>query len=161
MFILCRRYLQSESRFVNRDTVPLLDDMERFVEERLAARARRPVDQRVPGERHPHRVAPLNGPVQQTDELRARRIRRRLARGERLCPRVADHHRRADRHAPEAPTVALAERLGFLEVLLCALLIDLGHRRRRVAYNHVRQDCRAKRWYPHRPLPGGPRDARF
>ena len=34
---------------------------------------------------------------------------------------------------PEAPTVALAERLAFLEVLLCALLIDLSYRRRRVA----------------------------
>jgi hypothetical protein len=43
--------------------------------------------------------------------------------------------------------------VGFLKVLLCALLIDLSYRRRRVAYNHVRQDCRVKRWYPHRPLP--------
>ena len=34
--------------------------------------------------------------------------------------------------------------LGFLEVLLGALLIDLCHRRRRVAYHHVRQDCRAR-----------------
>ena len=58
---------------------------------------------------------------------------------------VGDHHRRADRHAPQTAAVALAERLGFLEVLLCALLIDLSGRRRRVAYHHVRQDCRAKR----------------
>ena len=42
-----------------------------------------------------------------------------------------------------APAVALAERLGFLEVLLRALLIDLRERRRRVAYNRVRQDRRA------------------
>jgi hypothetical protein len=47
--------------------------------------------------------------------------------------------------AANAAVVALAERPGFLEVLLCALLIDLCHRRRRVAYNHARQDCRAKR----------------
>ena len=115
--------------------------------------AREPASwRRVPVERRPHRVAPLNGPVQQADELWARRIRWRLAGGERLRPRVANHHRHADRHAPEPPTVALAERLGFLEELLCALLIDLRDRRRRLADHHVRQDCRAARWYPHRLL---------
>ena len=46
----------------------------------------------------------------------------------------------AERHSPEPAAVTLAESLCFLEVLLCALLIDLCHRRRRVAYNHVRQD---------------------
>ena len=45
----------------------------------------------------------------------------------------------------EAPAAALAERLGFLEVTLCAPLIDLRHRRRRVAYHHVRYDLRAQR----------------
>jgi hypothetical protein len=41
--------------------------------------------------------------------------------------------------------IALAERLGFLEVLLCALSIDLRRRGRRVAYNHAGQDCRTQR----------------
>ena len=50
-----------------------------------------------------------------------------------------------ERHTPQPARVSLAERAGLLEVLLCALLIDLRHRRRRVAYDHVRQDCRAKR----------------
>ena len=53
------------------------------------------------------------------------------------------------------PAITVAERLGFLEIVLRAMLIDLNYRRWRVAYNHVRQDCRAKRCYPHRPLPGG------
>ena len=56
---------------------------------------------------------------------------------------------------PQAATVALAQRLRLLEELLCALLIDLCDRWRRVADKHVRQDCRAKNWHPHRPLPGG------
>ena len=136
MFVRSRRSVWYQLR---------LDDVERFVEQQLAARASRPVGNRVPADRRPRPVAPLNGSVHQTDELWARRIWWRLAGGERLRPRVADHHRRADRHAPEAPIVALAERLGFLEVLLCALLIDLSGRRRRVAYHHVRQDCRATR----------------
>jgi hypothetical protein len=42
-------------------------------------------------------------------------------------------------------TVALAERLGFFEILLCALVIDLCRRRRRVAYDHVRDDYRTQR----------------
>ena len=74
-----------------------------------------------------HPITPLYGPIQQTDNLRARRIRRRLAGGERLCPCVADHHRCADRHSPEATPLALAERLGFLKVTLCAFLIDLSY----------------------------------
>src|SRR5262245_11639062 len=136
MFVRTRRSVQYQL---------WLDDVKRLVEERLATRASRPVGDRVPAERRPGRTAPLNRPVQQTDDLWPRRIRWRLASGERLCPRVADHHGRADRHPPEAPTVALAERLGFLEVLLCTLLIDLSCRRRRVAYHHVRHACRAKR----------------
>jgi hypothetical protein len=38
--------------------------------------------------------------------------------------------------------VVLAERLGGLELVRCALLIDLSECRGRVAYNDVRQDCR-------------------
>jgi hypothetical protein len=51
---------------------------------------------------------------------------------------------RARRFRQRACIVALAERLGFSQVLLCALLIDLCHRRRRVANDHVRQDCGAQ-----------------
>src|SRR5215211_5622323 len=112
MFVRSRRSIETERR---------LDDVERFVDERLAARASRPVDHRVPRHRRPFCVAPLNGPVQETDQIWTRRIRRWLAGGERLRPLVADHHRRADRHPPEAPAVALAERLRLLEELLRAL----------------------------------------
>ena len=51
---------------------------DRLVDQYPAANARRLGGHRVPSERRPHGVAPLNGPVQQTDELRARRIRRRV-----------------------------------------------------------------------------------
>jgi hypothetical protein len=74
---------------------------------------------------------------------------RAAAGGKRLCPRVADHHRHADRYAPEAAIISLAERLGLLEELLCALpavaQVDQppGSGRcgyQRVAYDHVRHD---------------------
>jgi hypothetical protein len=40
--------------------------------------------------------------------------------------------------------VTLAERPGFLEVLLRALLIDLRNRQRRVACHHAGDDCRTQ-----------------
>jgi hypothetical protein len=48
------------------------------------------------------------------------------------------------------PAVALAERLGFLEELRCALLIDLRYRRRRERCQQVQESCRMKRSCPHR-----------
>src|SRR5206468_10052900 len=90
-----------------------------------------------------------------------RRIRRRLTGGKRLCACVAEHHRHADRHAPQAPTVALAYCLGVLEEFLCPLLIDLRCRRRRMPDNYRSQDCRAKHWHPHRALPVVPETRDF
>ncbi len=55
-----------------------------------------------------------------------------------------------DQHPPEAPTVALAERLRLLEELLCALLIDLRYRRRRESREQVQESSRMKRSSPHR-----------
>ena len=98
----------------------------------------------LPDVRGPRDAAPLDRRVHEADHAGTVTGRRRLARGDRPGGGVRNHHRPAQRHAPETAAVALAERLGFLEVLLCALLIDLCHRRRRVAYNHVRQDCRAR-----------------
>ena len=150
MFIL-RPCVRSDPRTVSScDAFRDLDDVERFVEERFAARASRPVGHCLPGHRRPHRVAPLNRPVHQTDELWARRIRWRLAGGKRLRPRVADHHRRADRHPPEAPTVALAERLRLLEELLCSLLIDLRYGRWRESHEQAQGSRGMKRSCPHR-----------
>jgi hypothetical protein len=57
------------------------------VEEHRAAGASRPVGDRVPGDRRPHLVSPLNGPVQQTDELWTRRIGRRLVAN--VCVRAS------------------------------------------------------------------------
>src|SRR4051812_23740995 len=105
-----------------------LDDVERLVEEHRAAHLRRLVGHRFPAESRPDSVGPLNGPVQNANEFRAWCIRGPSTGGERLRPRVADHHRRADRHAPETATVPLTERLCLLEELLCALLIDLSRR---------------------------------
>jgi hypothetical protein len=51
-----------------------------------------------------------------------------------VCVRVADHERSADRHAPEAPGIALAGRLRLFEEFLCAQLIDLRYRRRRKSH---------------------------
>src|SRR5688500_16965035 len=112
--------------------------------------AQRPIlGDHLPDVRDPRRVTPLNRRVHEAEHAGTVTSRRRLARCDRSSGGVRNHHRPAQRDAPETAAVPLAERLGFLEILLCELLIDLSYRRRRVAYNHVRQDCRAKRRYPH------------
>jgi hypothetical protein len=64
----------SGSRSLPNDfVIARLDDVERFVDERLAARA---VGDRVPGKRRPHPVAGLNRPVKWRRDERARRERR-------------------------------------------------------------------------------------
>ena len=92
----------------------------------------------------PRGATPLNRRVDDAERAGTVTSRRRLVRCDRASGRVCDHHRPAQRDAPETATVPLAERLGFLEILLCELLIDLRHRGQRVAYDHVRQDCRAQ-----------------
>ena len=99
----------------------------------------------LPDVRGPRDAAPLHRRVHEADLAGTVTGWRRLARGDRPGGGVRNHHRAAERHSPQPAAVTLAESLCFLEVLLGAPLIDLCHRRRRVADHHVRQDCRAKR----------------
>ena len=103
--------------------------VKQFVKEEFVAAGRRRVDHKVPNVRRPRGAAPLDRRVRQTDEQRTSPFRCGLAGGERLRAQVADHHRSAQRHAPQAAAVAIAKRLDLLEVRLGALLIDLCRRR--------------------------------
>ena len=141
MLILHVRQQQSELR--------LYLDVKQLVEQDLVPFLRSPVDQVIPGVRRPSDPAPLDRSVREAGNWRSRRIRRRLASGEGPCPHVADHHGPAQRHAPQAPAVALAQRLGFFEKCLGALLINLCIRRPRVAYDAAHQDRYPKRSYSH------------
>jgi hypothetical protein len=102
-----------------------LHAVEQFVDEEFLAGLRCLALDKIPHERHPRRPAPVERCVHQTECTRARPLWRRLARGNRVRPRIDDHHRAAERHSPQAAAIALAQHLGFPEILLRPLLIDL------------------------------------
>ena len=82
----------------------------------------------LPAVRGPRDAAPRHRRVHEADHAGTVTSRRRLVRGDRSSGGVRDYHRPAQRHTPVTPAVPLAERLGLLEVLLGARLIDLRGR---------------------------------
>ena len=117
--------------------------MKQFVHEQPPALTLIILGDHLPDIRGPRDAAPLHRRVYVAERAGTVTGGRRLARGDRPGGGVRNHHGAAERHSPQPAAVTLAERLGFLEVLLCALLIDLCDRRRRVPYKHESQECRA------------------
>ena len=122
-----------------------LDAMKQLVHEQPPALPLIILGDHLPVVRGPRDAAPLDRGVHKAERAGTVTSRRRLACRDRSSGGVRDYHGAAERHSPQPAAVTLAESLCFLEVLLGSGLIDLRHRRRRVAYNHIRQDCCAQR----------------
>src|SRR5262245_239016 len=104
--------------------------MKELVDEKNSALLFIPPLDDCPHVRGPACFAPGDRCVEEPQALWMRGLGSRLAGGDGLGGRVGEHHRTAERDAPELPAVALAERRGLLEVGLRERGIGLAPRRR-------------------------------
>src|SRR6185295_1177516 len=108
-----------------------LNTMEQPVKHELLAYIGIVLRKHVQGEAEPPQPAPGDGAVHETRKARWLPLRFRLACGARSRGLVNDHHRTTERHTPQPARVSFAERLGFLEIALSELWLDLSMRSRR------------------------------
>lgn len=117
----------------------VLNAMEQPVKHQLLAEIGVIRRKHVQGHAEPPHPAPGDRSVHETRKARRRPVWFRLARGTRAGPLVDNHQRTTERDTPQPARVSLAEPLGFLEVPLGELRLDLCIRSRCVTKQHEQE----------------------